>query len=123
MDTPHRWNASAFLRPISFGTLRHHQDVVLVSLTVPFTFRSDCLPSRIPTTKNPAYFSVSRVIEILCSIRYLLTFPLSKFDSGVRPLYGSDSLRLNAPPWLNRLCRVACPSSIASPIVTARVTQ
>ena len=50
--------------------------------------------------KNPAYFSVSRVIEILCSIRYLLTFPLSKFDSGIRPLYGLDSLRLNAQPWL-----------------------
>ena len=36
--------------------------------------------------KNPAYFEVSRVREILCSIRYLLTFPLSKLDSGVRPL-------------------------------------
>ena len=37
------------------------------------------------------------------STRYLLTFPLSKFDSGVRPLYGLDSLRLNAQPWLARL--------------------
>jgi len=53
--------------------------------------------------KNPAYISVSRVVEILCSIRYLLTFPLSKFDSGVRPLYGLDSLRLNTQPWLVRL--------------------
>ena len=60
-------------------------------------------PSHITTTKNPAYFPVSRVIEILCSIRYLLTFPLSKFDSGVRPPYGLDSLRLNAQPWLARL--------------------
>src|SRR5215471_11740254 len=34
---------------------------------------------------------------------YLLTFPLSKLDSGVRPLYGLDSLRLNAQPWLARL--------------------
>jgi hypothetical protein len=37
------------------------------------------------------------------SIRYLLTFPLSKLDSGVRPLYGLDSLRLNTQPWLARL--------------------
>jgi hypothetical protein len=52
----------------------------------------------IPTTKSPAHSSVSRVIEILCSIRYLLTFPLSKIDSGVLPPYGLDSLRLNTQP-------------------------
>src|ERR1043166_6393986 len=34
---------------------------------LPFV-RSDCSASHIPTTKNPAYFAVSRVIEILCSI-------------------------------------------------------
>ena len=33
-----------------------HQDIALVSLTVPFTFRFDCSPSHIPTdNKNPAY--------------------------------------------------------------------
>jgi hypothetical protein len=48
-------------------------------------FRSDGSPTPIPTTKNPAYFAVSRVEEILRSIRYLITFPLSKCDPGVCP--------------------------------------
>src|SRR5215475_7436562 len=29
VGTPHRWNASAFLQPNSFGTLRLHQGVIL----------------------------------------------------------------------------------------------
>jgi hypothetical protein len=103
VDTAHRWNASAFLRFNSFVTLRHHQDVVLFSVTVSLTFRPTVNRHTFPTTKNPAYFAVSRVLEILCSIRYLLTFPLSKFDSGARPIYGLDSPRLNAQLWLNRL--------------------
>jgi hypothetical protein len=53
--------------------------------------------------KKPCLLLVSRVIEILCSIRYLLTFTLSKLDSGVLPPYGLDSLRLNTQPWLVRL--------------------
>src|SRR6516164_10510998 len=61
MGRPQRWNASAFLRFNSFGALRHHQDVSLLSLTVPFTFRSDCLQLHIPAIKNPASVAVSRV--------------------------------------------------------------
>jgi len=53
-------------------------------------------------TKNPAYIPVSRVRKLF-SIRYLLTPILSRLPSGRCPLYGADSLGLNAQPGFDRL--------------------
>ena len=84
MGRTHRWNASAFLRLNSFGTVRHHQDVVWLSFTVvhlsllPFTvsFRE---------TKNPASNREAGLGENFFSLRRCL---LARIRIGNQPITG-----------------------------------
>src|SRR4051812_23914866 len=102
MDRVHRWNTSAFLRSNSFGTLRHHQDVTMLSFT-------DCSPficchfTIIQGNKKPCSLCSKQGVEIFFRYVYLLTSSLSIFVSRVDPPYDLDSPRLNTQPWINRL--------------------
>ena len=100
MGRPHRWNASAFLRSNSFGTVRHHQDVTLL----PFT---DCSPfvaavhHQFQGNKKPCFQSGSRVRRKLFSLRHYL---LARCLIEAQPITGltrqpteSDCTAFNRP--------------------------
>ena len=123
MDAPRRWNVIAFLRLNSFGTVRHHQDVALLSFTDRYL---SLLPfhRQFQGTKNPAYFTVSRVREIFRSfLQNLLTPGLSTLPSGRCPIGPRDSLWLNAQPGLYRLWRVAFATDIVGQLVADMLMQ
>lgn len=80
MGRAHRWNAKAFLRLNSFGTVRHHQDVNFLSFTGFSPFVCGRVPLLFQGNKKPCLLSVSRVGEKFYSI----------FRTCLLPVYPND---------------------------------
>ena len=87
------------LSDITWTSLRYRSPVSCLSLLFAVVTHSQIIQDN----KKPCLLCGKQGWRNSISTRYLLTFPLSKLDSGVRPPYALDSLRLNAQPWLNRL--------------------
>jgi hypothetical protein len=85
MGIAHRGKELAFLRPNSSGVTGHHQDVAWLSFTdhSPFVAVVSVPFHSLPEKQKTLLTRGKQGCGNLCSIRYLLTSPVSKFVAGI----------------------------------------